>query len=325
MKMNRSIFYSVALLASFVVPACENKGFDDEPEDPYSSSGESQTLTADTVWLNQFTLNRGIRSMAVLNENGDTVEFASFKRDGTPELYLNGNGGVGYEFDENGRPTVVYGFEGSSASYYQLEYGNDADLLVPVYDNMGAGLYNFAALHTDDARHFSILPGLSKVTKRSADNKTVWIRKYVFVDAGSSQWMKVYSENHYSGGKTKVDRIEYTGKLPAFSDSLSIDTIVFTTDRFLESYRYRYQDENGALITETCRFINDGRFLYPQSTVQDGGEYRVEYRYSTGGNLDRLILDGQQVYSATYESDASGNGTVMRFNGMTFRRSITYY
>lgn len=324
--MKNVTIYLAALLSAFAV-SCENKGFDGEPEDPYSQSEDKDKIVADTVWFNQFTLNKGIRSMAVLNENGDTVEYASFYSNGTPELYLNNQIGASYEFDENGRPTIVVIVDESSAAIYTLEYSNDADLLVPVYDYLGPGLYNFAAIHADDPHHFSILPGLSKVTKRTSDYKTVWIRKYVYVDAGSSQWMKVYTENSYSGGTTEVDRIEYEGKLPTYSDSLSVDTIIFREDRLIDSYRFRYIDDNGALITETCTFRSAGGFLYPRTTVQEGGEYRVEYRYSTRGNLESVVTgdNADQEYRAVYEYDSSGNWTKMQFSVLSFRRSIVYY
>ena len=307
--------------------ACENKGFDDTPEDPYAQSGEeSETITADTVWLNQFTRNKGIKAVAVIDEDGDTVEYALFDEKGRPELYLNGQGGVQYEYDEEGRPVVVYTLEGSSVSYYTLEYKNDADLLVPVYDNLGPGMYDMAAIHADDPSHFSVLAGLSKVTKRSQDNKTIWNRKYVYIDGGSKQWMKVYTENQSTSG-TRIDRIEYEGKQPACSDSLSIDTIVFNDSKLLSSYRYHYTDGNGAIVYETCSFRTDGGYLYPKSTIQEGGEYKVEYRYSDRGYLESVILgdDGEHSYPAGYEYDNSGNWIRMQFNGHTFRRMVYYY
>lgn len=324
--MIRNRIYIVALLAAFAV-ACENKGFDGEPEDPYSQSGgEQERITADTIWLKQFTVNRGVRSTAVINETGDTVEYASFHSDGRPDVYLSGRGGVRYEFDGNGRPSVVYTLEGSSVFYYTLEYKNDADLLVPVYDNLGPGLYNLAAIHADDSRHFSILAGLSKVTKRSSDQKVVQNRKYVYVDDGKNQWMKVYTENQATGGGTEVDRIEYKGKFPTHSDSLSIDTVIFKGNRLLDSYRYHYTGDNGAVVYETCTFRTHEGYLYPKSTVQEGGETR-EYRYSSQGNLESVVIGDNpgQEYSATYEYDSSGNWTKMQFNGLSFSRNIEYY
>lgn len=326
MKRNHTILL-VALL-SVITGACENKGFDGTPEDPYSSSGSgTNSIVADTVWHNQFTLNKGIRSYTVINEDKDTICYASFYEDGTPELYLSGDGGVGYEFNDNGLPSIVYSFDESAVSYYTLEYGNDVDLIVPVYDCLGPGLYNFAAIHADDELQFSFLPGLSKVTKRTSENKTIWVKKYVYVDSGSSQWMKIYTENQSSGGGTEVDRIEYNGKLPVYSDSLSIDTILFSDGNYIESYRYRYIDENGTEISETCSFRTEGGYMYPENIVQEGGEYRMEYTYSTQGDLKSLILGdaGQQVYNATYEYDSSTNWNVMHFNGMTFTREILYY
>ena len=326
MMRNRTI-YLAALIAAFAV-GCENKGFDGEPEDPYSQSGgEEERIVADTIWLRQFTLNKGIKSVTVLNEALDTVEYASFSSDGRPDVYLNGRGGVRYEFDGNGRPSVIYALEGSSVSYYTLEYKNDADLLVPVFDNLGPGLYNLAAIHADDARHFSILAGLSKVTKRSSDNKVLQNRKYVYVDDGKNQWMKVYTENQATGGGTEVDRIEYKGKLPVHSDSLSIDTVIFKGNRLIDSYRYHYTDDDGAVVYETCSFSTYEGFLYPKSTVQEGGETRVEYRYTTRGNLESVVIgeNAGQVYPAAYEYDNSGNWIKMQFDGLSFSRSIGYY
>ena len=78
---------------------------------------------------------------------------------------------------------------------------------------------------------------------------------------------------------------------------------------------------------ETCSFRTLGGYLYPLSTVQEGGESRVEYRYTSRGNLESVVIGGDagQEYSAEYEYDSSGNWTKMQFDGLSFSRFIEYY
>jgi len=321
--------YLISLMVvAALLSGCENQGFDGEPEDPYAENpNDIHRIIPDSVWFDQFTLNKGISSIADLNADGDTVRYCTFDSLGRLSLYMDYLEGLKYTYDAKGRPTTIVKVADEVMTYFNLEYRNDADLYVPVNNDFGFRWCNSASLLADDPGHFSILPGLSRVIRYSSENKAIWSRKYIYVDSGTKQWMKIYTDKFSAGGGIEVDQIEYVGKRPVMSDSLALDTIIYQPNGLFGQVKRHYIDSDGDLMYETCNYQIVNGFIFPESILLEKEGYLMEVTYGANGDVSAITLgtENPATANAVYEYDTRGRWTTMSISNINLWRTIEYY